>query len=259
MGLNLLPAQTAAFDAFTEELLAWNERFNLTAITDPEQVEIRHYLDSLALAPALAALEGISATTLLSRSIKAVDVGAGAGLPGLALRIIWPKLRLCAMEATGKKVRFMEHMVARLNLTDVQLVHGRAEELALHEPYRAAYDLVLARAVATLPTLVEYLLPLAKRGGRIVAYKGSAAHEETLAAEYAIRLLGGQLTRLIPIEVPGLAETRVLVVIDKISQTPDGYPRGRGLPRRHPLGCLPDETIAEESDDPGKELPRDKR
>lgn len=250
MGLNLLPAQTTAFAAFTEELLAWNARFNLTAITDPEQVEIRHYLDSLALAPALAALEGITPATLLGRNVKAVDVGAGAGLPGLALRIVWPKLRLCAMEATGKKVRFMEHIVARLNLADVQLVHGRAEELALREPHRAAYDLVFARAVATLPTLVEYLLPLAKRGGRIVAYKGSAAHEEALAAEYAIRLLGGQLTRLIPIEVPGLAETRVLVVIDKMSQTPDGYPRGRGLPRRHPLGCQPDATISEESEDP---------
>lgn len=237
MGLNLLPPQAAAFDIFTEQLIAWNERFNLTAVTDPEQVEIRHYLDSLALVPALAALEGIPPAALVNRPVKAVDVGAGAGLPGLALRIIWPKLRLCAIEATGKKVRFMEHIVKLLGLNDVTLVHGRAEELALREPHRAAYDLVLARAVAALPTLVEYLLPLAKRGGRIVAYKGSAAHEEALAAEYAIRILGGRLTRLIPVEVPGLAETRVLVVIDKVSQTPDGFPRGRGLPRKEPLGC----------------------
>lgn len=236
MGLNLLPPQAAAFDIFTEQLIAWNERFNLTAVTDPEQVEIRHYLDSLALVPALAALEGIPPAALLNRPVKAVDVGAGAGLPGLALRIMWPKLRLCAIEATGKKVRFMEHIVKLLDLNDVLLVHGRAEELALREPHRAAYDLVLARAVAALPTLVEYLLPLAKRGGRIVAYKGSAAHEEALAAEYAIRILGGRLTRLIPVEVPGLAETRVLVVIDKVSQTPDGFPRGRGLPRKAPLG-----------------------
>jgi 16S rRNA (guanine527-N7)-methyltransferase len=236
MGLNLPAAQIMAFEIFTDQLIAWNERFNLTAITDPEQIEIRHYLDSLALLPALAALDGITPAALISRAVRAVDVGAGAGLPGLALRIVWPKLRLCAMEATGKKVRFMEHMVAQLGVSDVQLVHGRAEELALHEPHRAAYDLVLARAVASLPTLVEYLLPLAKRGGRVVAYKGSAAHEEALAAEYAIRVLGGQLTRLIPVEVPGLVETRVLVVIDKVSQTPDGYPRGRGLPRKEPLG-----------------------
>ena len=139
----------------------------------------------------------------------------------------------------------MEHVAERLGMTDVQLVHGRAEELALREPHRAGYDLVLARAVASLPTLVEYLLPLARRGGRVVAYKGSAAHEEALAAEQAIRLLGGRLTKLIPVEVPGLAETRVLVVIDKVSQTPDGYPRGRGLPRKQPLGCKENECRGE--------------
>jgi 16S rRNA (guanine527-N7)-methyltransferase len=182
-------------------------------------------------------LEGVSLTALLSRSIRAVDVGAGAGLPGLALRMVWPRMRLSLVEATSKKVRFMEHVAANLALTDLQFIHGRAEELALREPHRATYDLVVARAVATLPTLVEYLLPLAKRGGRVVAYKGSAAHEEALAAEQAIRMLGGRLTRLIPVEVPGLAETRVLVVIDKVAQTPEGYPRGRGLPKKQPLGC----------------------
>jgi 16S rRNA (guanine527-N7)-methyltransferase len=237
MGLTLLPTQAAAFDAYTRELLAWNEQFNLTAVTDPEQVEIRHYLDSLALLPALAALEGISLTALLCRNLSTVDVGSGAGLPGLALRILWPKLRLCCIEGTSKKIRFLEHMTSLLGMSDIQLVHGRAEELGLRPPHRAAYDLVVARAVATLPTLVEYLLPLARRGGRVVAYKGSAAHEEALAAEQAIRLLGGHLRKLIPVEVPGLAETRVLVVIDKVSQTPDGYPRGRGLPRKQPIGC----------------------
>jgi 16S rRNA (guanine527-N7)-methyltransferase len=246
MGLALLPNQIAAFEVYTQELLAWNEQSNLTAITDPDQVEIRHYLDSLALISALASLDGVSIPAWLSRAVRAVDVGAGAGLPGLALRIVWPRLRLCLMEATAKKVRFMEHVTAKIGLTDVQIVHGRAEEMGLREPHRAAYDLVLARAVATLPTLVEYLLPLARRGGRVVAYKGSAAHEEALAAEQAIRMLGGQLTRLIQVEVPGLAETRVLVVVDKIAQTPEGYPRGRGLPRKRPLGCQPLEEAGEE-------------
>jgi len=249
MGLALLPPQAAAFDAYTRELLAWNEQFNLTAITDPEQVEIRHYLDSLALLPALAALEGISLTALLGRALSTADVGAGAGLPGLALRILWPRLRLCCIEATSKKVRFLEHMTGLLGMPDVQLIHGRAEELALRPPHRAAYDLVIARAVATLPTLVEYLLPLARRGGRVVAYKGSAAHEEALAAEQAICMLGGHLRKLIPVEVPGLAETRVLVVIDKVSQTPDGYPRGRGLPRKLPLGREQAPCANEEQDE----------
>ena len=237
MGLSLNASQAAAFDLNTDELLDWNQQFNLTAITEREQVEIRHYLDSLALLPALAALESASLAALLGRNVRAVDVGAGAGLPGLALRIVWPRLRLSLVEATAKKIRFMEHVATKLGLADVQLIHGRAEELALREPHRGIYDLVVARAVATLPTLVEYLLPLAKRGGRVVAYKGSAAHEEALAAEQAIRMLGGRLTRLIPVEVPGLAETRVLVVIDKVAQTPEGYPRGRGLPKKQPLGC----------------------
>jgi 16S rRNA (guanine527-N7)-methyltransferase len=247
IGLSLNTAQVAAFDLYTDELLAWNEQFNLTAITDREQVEIRHYLDSLALLPALAALEGVPLTALLNRSVRAVDVGAGAGLPGLALRIVWPRLRLALVEATAKKVRFMEHVASSLALTDVQFVHGRAEELALREPHRATYDLVVARAVATLPTLVEYLLPLAKRGGRVIAYKGSAAHEEAMCAEQAIRTLGGRLTKLIPVDIPGLVETRVLVLIDKVAQTPDGYPRGRGLPRKHPLGCKPVEEVTEET------------
>lgn len=247
LGIPLLPAQVAAFNTYTEELLAWNQQFNLTAITDPEQVEVRHYLDSLALIPALAALEGVPVAAFLGRAPQVVDIGAGAGFPGLALRIVWPRLRLVSVEATAKKVRFMEHMAETLGLTDAQMIHGRAEELALREPHRAAYDLVLARAVAALPTLVEYLLPLAKRGGRVVAYKGSAAHEEALAAEQAIHVLGGQLRKLIPVEVPGLAETRVLVVIDKVRQTPEGYPRGRGLARKHPIGCAP---VAEGEEEP---------
>lgn len=249
LGLNLLPAQIAAFETYTQELLAWNEQFNLTAITESDQVQLRHYLDSLALIPALAALDGVSVAAFLGRSLRAVDVGAGAGFPGLALRVVWPRLRLCLIEATAKKVRFIEHVAGKLGLSDVQLVHGRAEELGLREPHRAGYDLVMARAVAPLPTLVEYLLPLARRGGRVVAYKGSAAHEEALAAEQAIRLLGGHLTRLIPVEIPGLAETRVLVVIDKVAQTPEGYPRGRGLPKKHPLGCPPAADAVQETEE----------
>lgn len=247
LGLTLLPAQLAAFELYTQELLAWNEQFNLTAITDPVQVEVRHFLDSLALIPALAAQDGVTVPALLARTPRIVDVGTGAGFPGLALRIVWPRARFVLIEATAKKVRFLEHMSERLGLGDVQFVQGRAEELGLRDPHRASFDLVLARAVASLPTLVEYLLPFARRGGRVVAYKGSAAHEEAMCSEEAIRTLGGQLTKLIPVEVPGLAETRVLVVIDKVAQTPDGYPRGRGLPRKRPLGCLPNEDAFEES------------
>lgn len=248
MGLALAPAQAAAFEKYTDALLDWNQRFNLTAVTEREQVITRHYLDSLALLPALASLDNIGVPALLGQNLRAVDVGAGAGLPGLALRIAWTRLRISLIEATGKKVRFMEHVAGLLGLGDVELIQGRAEELALRAPHRAAYDLVMARAVAPLPTLVEYLLPLARRGGRVVAYKGSAAHEEALAAEHAIHLLGGRLRKLVPMEIPGLAETRVLVIIDKVSQTPEGYPRGRGLPRKQPLGGKPARDLGEEGE-----------
>lgn len=246
LGLTLFPAQIAAFETYTRELLEWNAQFNLTAITEPDQVEVRHYLDSLALLPALAAQEGIPVSALLARSPRIIDIGAGAGFPGLALRLVWPRARYVLVEATAKKVRFLEHIAAKLGLNDVQFIQGRAEELSLREPHRAGFDLVLARAVASLPTLVEYLLPFARRGGRVVAYKGSAAHEEAMCSEEAIRTLGGQLTKLIPVEVPGLAETRVLVVIDKVAQTPEGYPRGRGLPRKRPLGCQPNDDAPDE-------------
>ncbi len=206
MGITLTPAHIAAFRTYSDELLSWNAQFNLTAVTDPEQVQTRHFLDSLALIPALAAQEAVSIPTLLSRNLRVVDVGAGAGFPGLALKIVWPRARVSLIEATGKKVRFLEHVAKTLGLTDVQLIQGRAEELGLKQPYRAGYDLVLARAVASLPTLVEYLLPLARRGGRVVTYKGSAAHEETMFAEQATCTLGGRLTRLIPVSTrPGIS------------------------------------------------------
>ena len=131
MGLTLSPTQVAAFQIYMDELLAWNQQFNLTAITEPEQVETRHFLDSLALIPALAAHEGISVPALLSRPIRIVDVGAGAGFPGLALRIVWPRARISLIEATGKKVRFLEHVAQKLGFADTQCVQGRAEELAL--------------------------------------------------------------------------------------------------------------------------------
>jgi 16S rRNA (guanine527-N7)-methyltransferase len=254
MGVRLSPSQATAFEKYTDELLSWNERFNLTAVTDREQVQLRHYLDSLALLPVLAAGEGIALGALLARPLRVADVGAGAGLPGLALRIAWPRMRLTLIESTGKKVRFLRHVVDQLGINDVEMAQGRAEELALRPPFRAGFDLVLARAVAPLPTLAEYLLPLARRGGCVVAYKGSAAHEEAMAAEYAVHLLGGRLRRLVPVEVPGLAETRVLVIIDKVSQTPEGYPRGRGLPRKQPLGCPPAGDCVPEAEDHAQEL-----
>jgi len=160
LGLRLSDKQLAAFQVYYEELVAWNQKFNLTAITEYEQVQVRHFLDSLSC----LLVEEVR-RTLARPDARAIDIGTGAGFPGIPLKLVCPGLHLTLLEATGKKVTFLEHMVERLGLQRVTTVHARAEELA-HEPaQREAYDLALARAVADLPALVEYALPFCKPGG----------------------------------------------------------------------------------------------
>ncbi|MCC7352758.1 MAG: 16S rRNA (guanine(527)-N(7))-methyltransferase RsmG [Anaerolineae bacterium] len=240
IGLPLSPAVLRAFQTYRDELLEWNQRFNLTAVRDAEQVEIRHFLDSLTCLLALREIDGeqrdATAFSLLpGAAISALDVGSGAGFPGLPLKIVWPALRLTLLEATGKKAHFLEHIAARLGLTGVTIVNGRAEEVAHDPAHREAYDLVLARAVAELPELLEYTLPFARRGGWVLAPKGSAAHAEALAAETAMRRLGGHLHRLLSVEIPGLAETRCIVIVEKVAATPPEFPRRPGVPHKYPL------------------------
>lgn len=236
LGIPLSPSALRAFQTYRDELLAWNQRFNLTAVREAEQVEIRLFLDSLTCLLALREIEKERRTTLSpNAALRAIDVGSGAGFPGIPLKIVWPNLRLTLLEATGKKAHFLEHIVARLGLSGVTVVNGRAEEVAHDPAHREAYDLVMARAVAELPELLEYTLPFARRGGWVLAPKGSAAPAEALASEVALNRLGGCLHRLIPMEVPGLAETRYIVTIEKVAVTPREYPRRPGVPHKHPL------------------------
>jgi len=207
------------------ELVAWNRRVNLTAITEPEAIEIRHFLDSISVLRAVKPRPGC----------RVIDVGTGAGFPGLPLRIVQPQIALTLVEATGKKIEYLQHVLDRLAIRDVRLVHGRAEEIGQQPEHREQYDVALARAVARLPVLVEYLLPLLRVGGRMVALKGESAAQETSAAQVAMRLLGGELQRLIPVELPEVAETHYLVVIDKVAASPARYPRRPGVPARKPL------------------------
>jgi 16S rRNA (guanine527-N7)-methyltransferase len=240
LGIPLSPATLRTFQTYRDELLEWNQRFNLTAVRDAEQIEIRHFLDSLTCLLVLREIDGAQKSEVApsfspGAAISALDVGSGAGFPGLPLKIVWPALRLTLLEATGKKAHFLEHIVARLGLTDVTVVNGRAEEVAHDPAHREAYDLVMARAVAELPELVEYTLPFARRGGWVLAPKGGTAHAEALAAETALRRLGGRLHRVLPVEVPGLAETRYIILIEKVAATPPGFPRRSGVPHKHPL------------------------
>jgi 16S rRNA (guanine527-N7)-methyltransferase len=227
LGLKLTPQQRQAFRLYHKELVEWNARFNLTAVTDPEGVQIRHFLDSLSCLLVIS-------DDAIAQSL--IDVGSGAGFPGLPLKIIYPKLSLTLLEATGKKANFLRHLVDLMELRDVSVINARAEELGHDPAHREGYDWVVARAVAGMPTLVEYLLPLCRLGGRCLAQKGEGAAAEVSSAESAILLLGGRLNRLLPVELPGLAEIRHLVLIDKVARTPTKYPRRPGIPAKRPLG-----------------------
>lgn len=225
-GVDLSAEQRTAFALYAEELIAWNKaRANLTAITDPEGIEIRHFLDSLSILRAVN----------VPPNARVIDVGTGAGFPGLPLKIIQPSLQLALLEATGKKIAFLEHLVGALKISGVSFVNLRAEEAGQAAAHRESYDLVLARAVAHMPILVEYLLPLCKLGGKCIAMKGESAIAEAHHAENALRVLGGKLLNVHPVELPGVAETHYLVVFGKVAATPPGFPRKPGIPSKKPL------------------------
>jgi len=214
-----------AFSLYADELLDWNTRMNLTAITDPEAIEMRHFLDSLS----------VKLATSFTPGMRVIDVGTGAGFPGLPLRFVFPFIELTLLEATAKKADFLRHITSLLNLNNVTILNARAEEAGQDRTVREQYDLVLARAVAQMPVLAEYLLPLCKVGGRCIALKGESAAAEAQSAQNALRILGGHLTKIVTVELPQVVETHYLVVIEKTAATPPQYPRRPGVPSKRPL------------------------
>lgn len=225
LGLRLSRSQLSALSLYERELVDWNTRFNLTAIRDPQEIHIKHFLDSLTCLMALRE----------SPVDRLIDVGTGAGFPGIPIKIIYPKMQLTLVESVGKKAEFCRHVVNILDLKRVEVVQERAEVLGQHPTYREQYDWALARAVAILPVLAEYLLPLVRVGGYMLAMKGESGPAEAHSAERALRVLGGHLRQLLRVTLPGVAEERYLVVIDKVAATPPGYPRKVGLPAKRPL------------------------
>ena len=211
------PERAAAFNRYAEMLRERNEKINLTAITEPEEVKVKHFLDSC------------SAAELLPGGASVLDIGSGAGFPGLPLKIVRPDLTVTLLDSVNKKVAFMNDVVAELKLSGVTAVHARIEDF----PHKGEYDAVVSRAVAELSTLAEYALPFVKIGGAFIAYKSEKAESE--AAASAITLLGGRIREIREAFVAaGL--TRKLIIIDKIAPTPPKYPRGKNLPRLKPLG-----------------------
>ncbi|TFG66987.1 MAG: 16S rRNA (guanine(527)-N(7))-methyltransferase RsmG [Anaerolineales bacterium] len=226
--ITLQPEQLDALRFYQQELVAWNHQFNLTAITDDEGIQLRHFLDSLSCLLALEKGERLGGK-------RVIDVGTGAGFPGLVLKIVCPGIRLTLLEATAKKSSFLEHIIEQLALDSVTVLTGRAEELGQNPLHRETYDWAIARAVADLPILVEYLLPLVKVSGRMLAQKGERAPAEVQRSQGAIEQLGGRLRRLVQVDLRGIAETRYLVLVDKVAITPDRYPRRPGIPNKRPL------------------------
>ena len=227
LGLQLAPQQLELFQVYYQELIDWNRRLNLTAITDYEEVQVKHLLDSLTVVLALE--------QPLGKGVKLIDIGTGAGIPGIPLKIVLPDIELVLLDATKKKAVFLEHIVQRLNLEGVQVVVGRAEEIAHQPEYRQQFDLVLSRAVAGLPVLLELTLPFCAIGGRFIAQKKGDLKAEVSTAQRAISVMGGRLTDIKKIELTEFADERWLLAIDKVGETPPQYPRRPGIPAKRPL------------------------
>lgn len=210
---------------YEKELLDWNQKFNLTAIRDVESIRTKHFLDSYSCVLAWKA----------NPPLRLIDVGTGAGFPGIPLKIIYPTMHVTLVESVGKKAMFCQHIISKLGLEDIEVLKTRAEDIGQKKEHRESYDYAVARAVANLNILSEYLLPLVKVGGVVLAQKGETAHAEAQSAEKAMKLLGGKLNQIIRVELPGVVDERYLILIDKVHATPPNYPRKAGVPMKTPL------------------------
>ncbi|TNJ62075.1 16S rRNA (guanine(527)-N(7))-methyltransferase RsmG [Paenibacillus hemerocallicola] len=213
------------FEAYYHELVSWNEKMNLTGITEREQVYIKHFYDSLSL----------SFFVPMSGVASIADIGSGAGFPSIPLKIVYPHLRVTVIDSLNKRIQFLNHLVETLELDHVQCIHGRAEDLARKSELRDSFDLVTARAVARMNVLNEFCLPFVKPSGLFAAMKGSDPEEELREAEFSLKQLRGEKKSTFRFELPIEQSTRHIIVIKKTNATPAKYPRKAGLPLKQPL------------------------
>ena len=225
IGISLNEEQKQQFIAFYEYLVEKNKVMNLTGITEFQEVLVKHFLDSLAC---VKAVDMKKVTTVM-------DIGTGAGFPGVPLKIAFPHLEACLLDSLKKRVNFLEETFALLKLQNITAIHGRAEEFAKNKSYRETYDLCVSRAVSNLATLSEYCLPYVKVGGKFISYKSGTVQEEAEQAEKAVRILGGKIQDVVYFNLPDSELKRSLVVIEKIKPTPGKYPRKAGTPLKEPL------------------------
>lgn len=223
-GLNFTPRQLEQFGKYYALLVETNKVMNLTAITEPEEVAVKHMIDSL-----LAWEAGLEGKLL-------ADVGTGAGFPGVPLKIYCPNLKVVLIDSLGKRLKFLQQVIDALELKDICCEHLRAEDAGRNPKHREKYDFVTARAVARLSVLSEYCLPLVKKGGQFIALKGSKYADEIAEGSEAVKILGGKIISAEPVKLPGLDDGRAIIKISKIKTTPAQYPRKAGTPEKQPLG-----------------------
>ncbi|MGP1585292.1 MAG: 16S rRNA (guanine(527)-N(7))-methyltransferase RsmG [Schwartzia sp. (in: firmicutes)] len=226
-GLSLTDKQVMQFDRYAMLLLSWNEKMNLTAIVEPTEVAVKHFIDAASV---------WRADWFTAEIRRVVDVGTGAGFPGLPLKILHPELDVTLMDALQKRVRFLSEVIEALGLTGVVAVHARAEEGARQKIYRERFDAAVSRAVAPLAVLAEYTLPFVRVGGFLAAQKGAKYAAEAQEGAKALALLGGAPPVIASVKLPGFDDTRAVLYVEKVRPTPDTYPRKAGTPEKKPLG-----------------------
>jgi 16S rRNA (guanine527-N7)-methyltransferase len=225
LGRAITETELQAFRVYEDELCEWNKKINLTAIRDRDEIQVKHFLDSLTCMTSLGGID----------DLRLIDVGTGGGFPGLPIKICCPNLKLTLVDSVGKKLDFCRHLISKLNLQKVEMVQSRAEDLGQNLDYREKYDRAVSRAVASLPVLLEYLLPLLIVGGKAVIQKGENGPIELEDSTKALIVLGGKLEAIQSVRLPGVEDARYLITIQKISKTPPQYPRRVGIPSRKPL------------------------
>ena len=226
LGITLTNKQKQQFDKFYELLVEWNKVMNLTGITEYEEVNEKHFVDSLSIVKAID----------IEKVNTVIDIGTGAGFPGIPLKIAFPHLNVVLLDSLNKRINFLNAVIGELGLADIKTIHGRAEDYAKQTEYREKFDLCVSRAVANLSTLSEYCLPYVRVGGMFVPYKSGEIDEELEKSKKAIKILGGKFEDVVKFQLPGTEIGRSFVKVTKISNTNKKYPRKAGLPVKEPIG-----------------------
>lgn len=223
IGIHILPEIASQFYEYMNLLLEWNEKINLTAIIEPQEVILKHFVDSITINKYLSGISNV------------MDIGTGAGFPGIPLKMIHPEIQFTLVDSLNKRILFLEDVCKKLNLNDIECLHARAEELAKDKKYRQVYEVVTSRAVARLSTLLEYMIPFVKIGGKCICMKGANIEEELQEANKAIEVLGGSIESVDRLLLPDSDMERNIIVIKKVKETPNTYPRKAGIPSKQPI------------------------